>query len=142
MAKKKEEVKVKQKKGFAVAGQPKNKGHKFSSTDQPEYNPGRPPLDILPDDVFKLALIHCTANEIASVLNCHVDTIYARFSDVLRRGHEEGQMSLKRKMHQKAMDGDTSMLIWISKQRLGYRDKPADEDQSVQINVYTNESPR
>lgn len=103
---------------------------------------GRPKSNIDPDQVLKLAQIHCTATEIASVLGCHRDTIYARFSDVLRKGHEEGQMSLKRKMHEKAMSGDTSMLIWLSKQRLGYKDKQPEEATQIHFNVHVNEVPK
>jgi len=114
---------------------------KFSSKNQPKKN-GRHKLDIDPASVFELAKIHCTAEEIASVLKCHRDTIYARFSDVLRAGHEEGQMSLKRKMHEKAMSGDTQMLIWLSKQRLGYKDKQPEEATQVNFNVYVNEVPK
>lgn len=115
---------------------------KFSKTYQPKKN-GRHKLDIDPESVYSLAKIHCTAKEIAAVLNCHVDTIYARFSDVLQRGHEDGQASLKRKMHQKALDGagDTQMLIWLSKQRLGYKDKQPEEATQVNFNVYVNEVP-
>lgn len=115
---------------------------KFSKENQPKKN-GRKKKEIDPDQVFRLAHIHCTVDEIASVLNCHRDTIYARFSDVLRRGHEEGQMSIKRKMHDKAFAGagDTTMLIWLSKQRLGYKDKQPEEATQVNFNVYVNEVP-
>lgn len=103
---------------------------------------GRPKKEIDPEQVFKLALIHCTAQEIAAVVGCHKDTIYARYSDALRRGHEEGQMSLKRKMHEVAMKGDTKMLIWLSKQRLGYREQFPEEAQQVNFNVHINEVPK
>lgn len=104
--------------------------------------PGRPKKEIDPEQVFRLAHIHCTVNEIASVLDCNPDTIYARFSEVLRRGHEDGQMSLKRKMHEVAFNGDTKMLIWLSKQRLGYKDVMPEEVAQVTFNVYTNEVPK
>lgn len=104
--------------------------------------PGRNKKEISSDQVYRLALIHCTANEIAAVLDCHKDTIYDRFSDVLQRGHEEGQMSLKRKMHEVAMAGDTKMLIWLSKQRCGYKDVQPEDATQINFNVYTNEVPK
>lgn len=103
---------------------------------------GRPLLDIKEDDVYHLALIHCTIPEIAAVLGCSIDTIQERFSKVLHKGWENGQMSLKRKMHSVAMEGDTKMLIWLSKQRLGYKDIMPEEATQVHFNVYTNEVPK
>lgn len=116
-------------------------GKKFSKDYQPESN-GRKLKDVDPEKVFELAKIHCTAEEIASVLGCSKSVIYDRFSEVLRAGHETGQMSLKRKMHEKAESGDTQMLIWLSKQRTGYRDKPQDEATEVNFNVFVNEVPK
>lgn len=106
--------------------------------------PGRPKKKIDERQIFELAKIHCTVEEISAVIGCHKDTIYARFSDALQRGHNAGQMSLKRKMHEKALsgNGDTSMLIWLSKQRLGYKDKQPEMATEVHFNVYTNEVPK
>jgi|SRR6185436_15659552 len=126
---------------FKKGNKPVSKGKPFTKDYQPE-NPGRPKLEIDPDAVYSLALIHCTVDEIASVLKCNRDTIYARFSDVLRAGHEAGQMSLKRKMHEKALAGDTQLLIWLSKQRCGYKDKQPDEATQTNFNVYVNEVPK
>lgn len=103
---------------------------------------GRPKKDIDGTQVYELALIHCTAEEIAAVLHCHKDTIYARFSDDLQRGHLEGQKSLKRKMHEVAMNGDTKMLIWLSKQRLGYKDQLPEDATQISFNVFCKEVPK
>ena len=58
-------------------------------------------------------------------------------------------MSLKRKMHQVALEGhkgegDTSMLIWLSKQRCGYKDPPRapEEASNTVINVHVKEVPK
>lgn len=101
-------------------------------------------LDINPESVFRLGLIHCTIEECASVLGCSTGIIKSRFLPDLRRGHEEGQMSLKRKLHEKAFKGagDTQVLIFLAKQRLGYRDRMPDEAPNVQFCVYVNEIPR
>lgn len=115
---------------------------KFSKDYQPE-KAGRHKLDINADSVFRLAKIHCTAAEIASVLRCSRETIYDRFSDDLHRGHEEGQMSIKRKMHEKAFkgDGDTQMLIWLSKQRCDYKDRRHEEETNTTFNISIKEVP-
>ena len=94
--------------------------------------------------VYKLGLIHCTTREAAAVIGCSEATIIDRFLPVLQRGWEDGQASLKRKMHAKALDGqgDTSLLIWLSKQRCSYRDRAADETQSnATINININAIP-
>lgn len=114
---------------------------KFSKANQPKSN-GRKKLDIDGESVYKLGLIHCTIPEVAAVLGCSQATITGRFLGDLHRGHDEGQMSLKRRMHEKAMTGDTTMLIWLSKQRLGYKDKQPEEATQVHFNVYVNEVPK
>jgi AraC-like DNA-binding protein len=123
---------------FAKGNKLGKRAPKFSKDNQPA-NSGRKQKEIDPELVHALAMIHCTAEEISSVVGCSRETIYARFSDVLRKGHEEGQMSLKRKMHEKAMSGDTSMLIWLSKQRLGYKDKQPEEASQVTFNIHIDQ---
>lgn len=104
---------------------------------------GRPKTDLDPELIYKLAVIHCTAEEIASVFGCHRDTIYARYSDILQRGHKEGAMSLKRTMHAVAEAGDVKMLIWLSKQRCGYKEPKVETDEKeTSIHVYVNEVPK
>lgn len=108
---------------------------------KPKNKGGRPKKDIDPNLVYDLAKIHCTKEEIAIIVGCHVDTLYARFSDVLRKGDEEGKNSLKRKMYEVAMQGNVQMLIWLSKQRLGHKDRQPEEAPNTVINVQINEVP-
>lgn len=115
---------------------------KDRKTPQVKNKGGRPKVNLDVDLIKKLASIHCTKAEIASIVGCHVDTLYARYSDILRAGDEEGKMSLKRKMHEVAMHGDVKMLIWLSKQRLGYKERQPDEVAQTTFNVYVNEVPK
>lgn len=105
---------------------------------------GAPRVVVSYEAVYDLALIHCTADEIAATLKCDRSVIYERFPDALRKGHEAGQQSLKRKMHEKAFagNGDTVMLIWLSKQRLAYRDRHPEEATQINFNVFINEVPK
>ena len=84
---------------------------------------GRPLKPIDPKQVEQLAAIDCTLEEIASVVGCSVDTLSRRFAGVIQRGRENGKASLKRMMWKAASSGNVAMQIWLSKNRLGYRDK-------------------
>ena len=101
----------------------------------PQEGSGRPRKNIDPEKIRELAADHCTVDEIAAELDCSIGLIYDRFYKDLRIGHERGQLSLKRRMHQKAMAGDTTMLIWLSKQRLGYKERQPEEVGNVQFNI-------
>jgi hypothetical protein len=103
---------------------------------------GRPKVVIDEAILLQMAAEDCTVREIASKLGCCVDTIYARFSEVLQAGRDQGNCSIKRKMFEIAMSGNTHMLIFLSKQRLGYREQPTVEAQQMNFNVYVNEIPK
>lgn len=89
----------------------------------------RPRKQIDPQQVEKLAAINCSYDEAAAVLGCSPDTIQRRFAAVFKKGRANGRSSLKRKMWEHAMGGNTTMMIWLSKQLLGYTDKV---DQNIQ----------
>jgi len=82
----------------------------------------RPKKDIDPEQVRKLAAIDCSYAEIAAVLNCDPKTLTNRFSQVIKKGREEGCASLKRKQFELAQAGNPAMLIWLGKQRLGQKE--------------------
>lgn len=85
----------------------------------------RPKLEIDEKQVHKLAAIHCTMEEIASVVGCSVDTLEGRFSEVIKKARSEGKASLRRYQYLAAQGGNTAMLIWLGKQLLAQRDEPA-----------------
>lgn len=97
--------------------------------DEEKKKVGRPKLDIDPELVEKLALIHCSVKEIATICNCHPDTIRKNFSDIIEKGKADGKMSLRRKQFEVALSGNTSMLIWLGKNILGQTDQPVSEDE-------------
>lgn len=105
---------------------------------------GRPLAVIDEKRLEDLAAINCTVQEMADVERVHIDTIYARYSEVLRRGRSRGSQSIKSKLFEKAMSGDMSALIWLSKQQCGYREpqKLPEEATMIQFNVYVNEVPK
>jgi AraC-like DNA-binding protein len=73
--------------------------------------------------VEALASIMCTTEEIAAVVGCSKDTLERRFMAALENGRLRGKQSIRRKMYHLAMEGNTTMLIWLSKQYLGHADR-------------------
>lgn len=70
-----------------------------------------------------LAAINCTWSEISAVTGIPERTARRKFGHLYKKGRETGKSSLKRKMWEHAMSGNTTMMIWLSKQMLGYTDK-------------------
>lgn len=91
----------------------------------------RPKIEIDFDMVKKLCAIQCTGQEIADVLDVSYDTLERRvkevyqisFADYIKKHSANGKMSLRRKQHEVAMNGNTTMLVWLGKQYLGQTDK-------------------
>jgi hypothetical protein len=83
---------------------------------------GRPKKIVDEKLIYKLAMIHCTNPEIASILGIGVDTLQRNYGDVIRSGRESGKQKLRRTMWQSALAGNVTMMIWLSKNILGYTD--------------------
>jgi len=98
---------------------------------------GRPKLDIDPEQVTRLARLHCTMNEMASFFNCHIDTLRDNFSNEIDKGRSEGNISLRRKQWQMAVEkGNVVMLIWLGKQMLGQRNEIIESDSNIPLPIY------
>jgi hypothetical protein len=92
---------------------------------------GRPikPIDWV--EAERLALMQCTQKEIASWYHVTYETLVERyekeFGDTFSSWYEKhsanGKSSLRRRMYKAAMDGNVTMMIWLSKQMLGMRDR-------------------
>lgn len=90
--------------------------------------PSKPKIDIK-EQVRQLAAINCTWLEIASIIGMKERTLRRRYGQTYKTGRESGKMSLKRKMYETAMNGNVTMMIWLSKQMLGYTDKVEQRNQ-------------
>lgn len=98
---------------------------------------GRPKLNIDPDTVRKLARLHCTMQEMADFFGCHVDTLRDNFSKEINKGKSEGNISLRRKQWQMAVEnGNVVMLIWLGKQMLGQVNERLDNDSDAPLPIY------
>lgn len=89
---------------------------------------GRPKLKLDYSLIEKLALVHCTQEEIASVLDISVRTLQRdkEFCRIYKRGLDEGRRSLRRFQFASAANGNVTMQIWLGKQYLGQKDKIED----------------
>lgn len=102
----------------------------------------RPKKQIDEATVRKLAEIHCTVEEIASVVGCSKDTLERRFSELIEEGKAEGKSSLRRMQWGAAEKGNTAMLIWLGKQLLGQKDTASpfgDNPASITLKYNVNE---
>ena len=95
----------------------------------------RPKKFVDPVVVGKLAAINCSIAEIAAFVEVNESTIKNRFSLDIEKGREKGKASLKRKMWEVGVEkGNVTMLIWLSKQILGYSDRIISEDSEFTYN--------
>jgi hypothetical protein len=100
----------------------------------------RPKIEINEDEVFELAKIQCTNDEIAAVFGVSEVTIRNRFSAIVAKWREAGKKSLRRAQWEKAVkDGNVVMQIWLGKQYLGQRDK-SDLDLQTGVSIIWDES--
>lgn len=73
--------------------------------------------------IEQLAAINCTWVEIEAVTGIPERTAKRKYGALYKKGNSTGKSSLKRKMWETAMGGNVTMMIWLSKQLLGYTDK-------------------
>ena len=80
------------------------------------------------DQVRELARLGCTWDEIAGVLSMARTTFVMRmkekkFREAYDRGIAEGNASLRRAQYDGAVGGNTGLLVWLGKNRLGQVDR-------------------
>jgi IS30 family transposase len=89
--------------------------------------------------VDELCAVQCTESEIAAHLKIHRETLLKAckrdhkmtFDEYSRKKREAGFTSLRHKQYEKALSGDTTMLIWLGKQYLNQADK---QEQKIDAN--------
>lgn len=92
---------------------------------------GRPRIEIDWISFDKLCAMQATLEEISLFLGVSEDTLErackrdkgANFADYWAQKAEAGKISLRRHMFEAMQDGNTTMMIFLSKQWLGYADK-------------------
>lgn len=92
---------------------------------------GRPPKQFDVQQFKALCYIQCSLIEIAGVFDCDKDTVGAwcerefgmSFSEAFKRFSAGGKKSLRRAQFDRALGGNTALLIFLGKQYLGQSDK-------------------
>ena len=85
------------------------------------------PIDL--ELLKKLASMFCTREEIAALLGVSRRTLQRNpdFARAYRQGQNSGKITVRRAQVQKALAGDTTMLIWLGKTILGQFEKTRTE---------------
>jgi hypothetical protein len=75
--------------------------------------------------------------EMADFFGCHRETLRENFSPQIDKGRSEGNISLRRKQWQMAVEkGNVVMLIWLGKQMLGQRNEILESDNNAPLPIY------
>lgn len=93
---------------------------------------GKPRACISPEEVYELAKLHCTLDEMAKWFKIPLQTLQINFADEIAQGREYGKQRLRRKQFEVAMEGNPTMLIWLGKNMLGQSDQPVNNDDTIE----------
>ena len=98
--------------------------------DKPKRGRGRPRTEFDLAEVKSLGVVHCSYEEMASLLGVGIATIHRHMEDedsefrkAYKNGQSKGRRNLRSKQFELAFAGDKTMLIWLGKQYLGQADK-------------------
>jgi hypothetical protein len=102
----------------------------------------RPKLQIDPADIQNLAAVGCSVEEIAALITpiervieskfINHKTVERRFGPALKKGRAIMKGQLRSKLFERAMAGDTAILIFLAKTILGLREKKSAD---IRVNV-------
>ncbi len=108
----------------------------------PQEGSGRPRKELDEVLLYKLAQTMLSQKSIGIILGCSDDLLQDRYSGILQKGREHRKQSLVEAMWQSALeDRDVKMMIWLSKQHLGYKDTIPDHAAHIHFNVHIDEVP-
>lgn len=77
-----------------------------------------------PKEVYKVAKLWCTWNEMAEWFGLPVETFKFNFRDIVVKARNETKQFLRREQIKVALTGNVPMLIWLGKQVLGQLERP------------------
>ena len=88
---------------------------------------GRPNKKVDEKVIANLSQIGCTQEEIGSVVGISARTLQRRYADLIEDNKNKGKASLRKRMWQSALKGNPNMMIWLSKNVLGMKDRTVQE---------------
>lgn len=91
----------------------------------PPVGTGQLPTEIDWERVAYLAHIGCTQEEIAADIGLSLGQLRLReeFAEIYERNVHLGRIRIREAMYNLADKGNVTMLVWLSKNRLGYSDR-------------------
>jgi len=89
---------------------------------------GRDKTVIDPNEIYKLAQLGCTIEEMSDWFGVPRETIKYNFSDFIAKGRSETKQALRRAQIALALKGNATMLIWLGKNMLGQSENPLETD--------------
>ena len=102
---------------------------------------GRPLKEIDAEEVYKLAQLGCTQEEIGRFCGCSHTTIQNRFLQEYELGRASQVISVRRWQMKKGKSGCTAMLIHLGKNVLGQTDRIDTTSKGEQVGVKVVELP-
>jgi hypothetical protein len=83
-----------------------------------------------PDEVYRMAEIGCTIEEMSHFFQVDRETLKYNFWPYIKRAEVELYKKIRLKQIEVAMEGNPTMLIWLGKNVLGQSDSPTQTDDS------------
>jgi hypothetical protein len=80
---------------------------------------GRPRKTVDEKLIVEHAAMGYTMQELAELTGVSEDTLSRRYAEAIKRGRSLRNASLRRRQYEIAMEGNSTMLIWLGKQYLG-----------------------
>ena len=81
-----------------------------------------------PDEVYKLAALGCSIEEMSDFFDVNRETLKYNFMPYINRARADLKQRLRLKQIQVALEGNPVMLIWLGKNILGQSDTPLNRD--------------
>jgi hypothetical protein len=84
---------------------------------------------VTPEDVYKLAALGHTDQEIATWFDIPYETLRYNFSEIMAKGRQEMKTALRNAMFKNALSGNAALQIFLAKNMLGMSDNPSQSDE-------------
>lgn len=77
-----------------------------------------------PDEIYKLAALGCSIEEMADWFGVNRETIKYNFAEYIAKGHSELKQRIRMAQIKGALAGNATLLIWLGKNIVGQTENP------------------